>query len=292
MDDSTNTPGTPSGMLKVPGASLYYAVRGAGSPLLILQGGAGNADASERLARALADRFTVITYDRRGLSRSSVEAPVENLRLEVHTDDAHRLLQSFGPEPAWVFGSSMGALIGIDLVARHPEQVRLLVAHEPPVSELLPEEERAAAESGHAEIQKIFQSDGLAAAMKKILEASGVDFNDREEDVLLPQMTGDPREAQKRAADMTFLMRHDAPAAHRYRLDREALKAHADRIVVAAGESSSRAWPHRAAAALARFLGSRMVTFPGGHTGSVLRPRAFAEQLDRIFRDAARSAET
>lgn len=278
---------TPNGFLNVPGGSLYYKLRGAGPLLLILPGGAGDADASEGLAGLLEDRYTVLTYDRRGLSRSRTELPVESLELTVHGDDAHRLLQAVASEPALVFGSSMGALIGLDLAARHPEAVRVLVAHEPPLSQLLPEDDRTAAERSHVEWQQTWRAEGLPAAMKIMLAASGVDFNDREEDVRLPQMMADPQEAARRAADMAFLLQHDAPAAHAYRLDLEALRAGGARIVAAAGDSSSRAWPHRAAAALAEALGTPMAVFPGGHTGNVLRPRAFAARLDLVLKGAA-----
>jgi pimeloyl-ACP methyl ester carboxylesterase len=60
----------------------------------------------------------------------------------MRADDAQRLIVESTNQPALVFGSSVGALIGLELVARHPEKVRLLVAHEPPAWELLPDDER------------------------------------------------------------------------------------------------------------------------------------------------------
>src|SRR5262249_25314094 len=123
--------------LRVDGAILFYRVRGTGPWLLILPGGDGDADTADALCNELIDRYTVITYDRRGMSRSKIEVPGESLTLATHSDDAHRLLAALTDESAFVFGSSIGALIGLDLVARHPDQVRVLVAHEPPAFELL-----------------------------------------------------------------------------------------------------------------------------------------------------------
>jgi pimeloyl-ACP methyl ester carboxylesterase len=122
--------------LHVAGATLFYRVTGSGPTLLILPGGHADADTVKTLCDQLVDNYVVVTYDRRGLSRSKIDGPVGSLTLETHSDDTHRLLAALTNEPAFVFGSSISALIGLDLVARHPEQVRILVAHEPPAWEL------------------------------------------------------------------------------------------------------------------------------------------------------------
>src|SRR5215468_3447127 len=128
--------------LRVDGATLFYRVRGSGPMLLILPGGDGDADTADALRHELIARYMVITYDRRGMSRSKIDASGQSLTLATHSDDAHRLLAAVTDESVFVFGSSIGALIGLDLVARHPDQVRVLVAHEPPAFELLQDDER------------------------------------------------------------------------------------------------------------------------------------------------------
>ena len=123
---------TTTDTLRVPGAHLYHEVRGSG-PVY-----AG-------LAEQLASRYKVLTYDRRGNSRSPLDAAPGPQSIDAHGDDAHRLLSAVGvtgEEPAYVFGNSSGAIIGLELAARHPEQVRTLVAHEPPLFELLPDRDR------------------------------------------------------------------------------------------------------------------------------------------------------
>jgi pimeloyl-ACP methyl ester carboxylesterase len=124
---STSTDaGLPGHSLRVKGASVFYRVRGHGPHLLILPGGDGDADTTEDLCRHLVDRYSVITYDRRGMSRSTVDDPTDTLTLDTHSDDVHRLLATLTSQPVLVFGSSIGALIGLDLVARHSEQVSCL----------------------------------------------------------------------------------------------------------------------------------------------------------------------
>ena len=100
---------TTSATLAVPGARLYYEVRGAGPVLLLIPGGPADGDVFAGLAGLLADRYTVVTYDPRGISRSSFDGPPKDWRVEVHADDARRLLAEAGGQPAHVFGSSGGA---------------------------------------------------------------------------------------------------------------------------------------------------------------------------------------
>jgi pimeloyl-ACP methyl ester carboxylesterase len=108
--------------LRVPGASLYYKVRGSGPVLLMIAGGAGDAESFNLVADHLIDHYTVVTYDRRGLSRSPPDDPDQRIEIETHSDDVHRLLAALGTAPACVLGNSIGALIGLDLALHHPEQ--------------------------------------------------------------------------------------------------------------------------------------------------------------------------
>src|SRR2546425_9181868 len=110
--------------LKVPGARLYYEVRGSGPVLLMIPGGPADAGMFAGIAPILADRYTVVTYDPRGNSRSSFDGPPEDWQAEDHADDASRLLSAVGTRPAYVFGSSGGAPVGLALVAPPPQQVR------------------------------------------------------------------------------------------------------------------------------------------------------------------------
>jgi pimeloyl-ACP methyl ester carboxylesterase len=264
-------------LLPVPGASLHYKIRGAGPLLLLLQGGDGDAEGTDALADRLVDRYTILTYDRRGLSRSPVDSGARSQDLATHGDDAARLLAASTDEPALVFGTSLGALLGLELVAHHPERVRRLAAHEPPATELLPENERLEAVRSQEEVEELYRRDGMAATMRQFMAIAGIDFDDREPDVELP------RPKPERVTNLAFFLTYDAPAVRRYRLDRPALLAVSTRIVPAAGSSSSASMAHSCAVALAGLLGQPLVEFPGGHSGFALRPAAFAVQLDRVL---------
>jgi pimeloyl-ACP methyl ester carboxylesterase len=139
-------------MLNVPGARLYYERRGTG-PLLLLIGSPMDSTGFAGLASALAGRYTVVTYDPRGTGNSTREDTGQDVTPGQQADDVHRLLAVLGGGPMDIFGSSGGAVVGLALVTAHPGQVRTLVAHEPPVIELLPD-----AAQLRAEIQDIYDT--------------------------------------------------------------------------------------------------------------------------------------
>src|SRR4051794_631229 len=106
-----------TGMLRVAGAHLYFEVRGTGPVLLISQSGEGDAGRSVDLVDRLLSEHTVITYDRRGLSRSTLDDAARGATVEEHADDVLRLLDHLTGEPVTMLGMSFGATIGLHLVA-------------------------------------------------------------------------------------------------------------------------------------------------------------------------------
>lgn len=270
---------TKSATIHVPGATLSYRQHGPGPLLVLLPGGDGDIDITEGLVDHLVDRYGVLTYDRRGLSRSTIgAAQAASHTLTTHADDLHHLLAALTRESVFVAGSSIGALIGLELVARHPEQVHVLVAHEPPIFQLLPDAARDAALRTQQDIEHTFEREGAAAAMAKFVPFAGVDLQDREPGVMVP-----PPPTPQRAANLRFFFTHDSPAVRVHRLDLSALRAASTRIVPAAGRSFPDSMPHRCAQVLAQQLGTALVEFPGGHTGWLLRPQEFARKLTDVL---------
>lgn len=127
--------------LSVPGATLYYEVRGAGPVPLLLPGGGGDAAIFDVIAAPLAERYTVVAFDPRGYLHSALDGPPVEQRVEVQSDDAFRLIEAVVPvgERAYVFGGSSGAIVALDLLARHPDRLHRVVAHEPPCFAVLPD---------------------------------------------------------------------------------------------------------------------------------------------------------
>lgn len=127
------------GRVKVNGAELFYQLRGSGPALLMIHGTGADSGCYDGLAERLASAFRVLTYDRRGWSRSPRPAGWVQTSIEEQTDDAAWLLTATGNAPAVVFGSSSGGLIAIDLALRHPDVVRGVIVHEPALFTWLPQ---------------------------------------------------------------------------------------------------------------------------------------------------------
>jgi pimeloyl-ACP methyl ester carboxylesterase len=277
---------TKAGTLKVPGASLYYEVHGSGPVLLMIPGGPADAGVFLGIAGLLADSYTVVTYDPRGNSRSKLDGPPEDQRIDVQADDAHRLLTALTAAPAYVLGSSGGAVVGLELVARHPEQVDTLVAHEPPLFELLPENDRS--RTLPHEVYDTYLTDGVGVAMAKF--SAGLGMADQGPP---GEMTAEMMEAMARiGGNLEFFVAHMIRPVSSYRPDIAALQAASNRIIIAGGEES-RANPHPvylAAETLAERLGKGLVIFPGHHGGFGTHPAEFAATLrDTISRGGERN---
>jgi pimeloyl-ACP methyl ester carboxylesterase len=263
--------------LDVPGARLYYERQGAG-PLLLMIGSPMDSTGFAGLARALAERYTTVTYDPRGIGRSTCEDATQDVTPEQQADDVHLLLAALGGEPADVFGSSGGATVGLALVTAHPGQVRTLVAHEPPVIELLPDRDQVVAQM--EDIYRTYQTDGADKAMAEFMASAGLDLG-QEADA--PRWEPSPEQlAAMRATTATFLAHLLRPTTH-YRPDIEALRDAPARIVVAAGTTSKGQLAHRCAVTLADRLGTPVAGFPGGHAGFVTLPEQCGQVLDRVL---------
>ncbi|WP_433509694.1 alpha/beta fold hydrolase [Nonomuraea sp. CA-143628] len=270
-----------TGSLSVPGADIYYEVRGSGPYLLLINGGDGDAALFGPLADALAGRYRVITYDPRGNSRSRLTGQPSEQRIGEHADDACRLLSALGAEPAYVFGTSYGGMVGMDLLTRHPARVRAVVAHEPFVIELLPDADR-----WHARFQEVYetyQRDGVDPAMRMFGSDVGVDPPPATSAALPAPL----REMLDRVhANLETVLAYELRSFVRFRPDLDVLRDAP--LAVAFGAESGQTLLRRTTDALAEALGRRIVEFPGGHVGFLTNPGEFAKALGDELRSADR----
>jgi clorobiocin biosynthesis protein CloN7 len=269
-------------ILGVPGARLYYERRGSG-PLLVMLGSPMDSTGFAPLANALADQYTVVTYDPRGIGNSSREDTAEDVTPEQQAEDVHLLLSTLGGEPADVFGSSGGAVVGLALVIAHPDQVRTLVVHEPPVVELLPDSARV-----RAQIQDIygtFRAEGADKAMRKFMAHAGLGEALGQEDA--PRWEPSPEEMARMRATTEQFLAHLLRPTTRYQPDIQALRAASTRIVVAGGTTSKGQLANRTAVALADQLGTNVVDFPGDHGGFVALPEQCGRVLDQVLTETS-----
>ncbi|GAA4968205.1 pimeloyl-ACP methyl ester carboxylesterase [Nonomuraea thailandensis] len=277
-------------MLRVHDADLHYQVRGAGPFLLIAQSGEGDADRSVDLVDHLTGDHTVITYDRRGLSRSTGTAA----SVRQHADDVHRLLAHLTDRPVIMLGQSLGASIGLHLAMRHPEQLSLLIAHEPVSPWLLPAAERDRHRTELAEIRALYLESGLPAALKEVARVLGITPPGAGGGAgpgltppgagggAEPGLTPQPMTARRRA-NFDFFIRHDFHAVIEDDLDLTGCRT---RVLPAAGLTTPAAvFDRRCADELAALLRTEVALLPGGHNGNLTHPRAYAARLRELLRE-------
>ncbi|MFG2877397.1 alpha/beta fold hydrolase [Streptomyces sp. NPDC048337] len=270
--------------LTVPGATLHYELQGSGPLLLIAQSGEGDADRTVDLLPHLTDAYTVLTYDRRGLSRSRAAEPGRTTTLAEHAEDVHHLLAAVTDEPVLMLGCSLGAVIGLHLAARHPEQVATLVAHEPVAPRLLPAAARAHHEAELAGLQDTYRTGGLGAVFSEMARVLGIDLSRKDVE---PGLTPQPLDDRRRA-NFDYFIAHDFSAIIQDTLDPAALAQTTTRIIPALGETTpATVFDRQCALALADLLDTRIRTFPGGHNGNTTHPQAYAAALRAVPADAA-----
>ncbi|MEE1772338.1 alpha/beta hydrolase [Streptomyces sp. JV185] len=278
-----------TGHLKVPGATLYYEVRGEGPLLLMMPGGSADAGLYDRMAERLADGWRVAAFDPRGYSRSVLDGAPGDQRVAVHSEDAHRLIELLAPDggPVSVFGSSSSAIVALDLLARHPERLHRVVAHEPPLVELMPDPERG--RKLFAAVRESFREDGVGAAMTTMAE--GLMDPEAEpraggERRAAPEPSAREAEAFRRMRDnLPVFLEHVLCSFSGYAPDPAVLRRGAGRLVIGVGQDSRTLLTALPGARLADEVGAGLVEFPGGHTGCTEDPDAFAERLRAVLLD-------
>lgn len=285
------TPSTRS--LHVPGATIVYDVHGdsptSERPALLMIGQPMDAVGFGTLAAHFPDR-TVVTYDPRGLGRSTRDDGRSDHDPAVQAEDLHALIDALGVGPVDVFGSSGGAVTGLALVTAHPGDVRTLVAHEPPLLTVLPDAEGAFA--AERAVQETYRAKGMGHGMAHFIAMTMWRGEFTEEyaaqPVPDPATFGMPTDDDGSRDDP--LLSGVSDAVTRYQPDVDALTSASARVVIAAGVESADTLTGRTSAALADALGQELVVFPGDHGGflggeygQTGQPEAFAARLHEVF---------
>jgi pimeloyl-ACP methyl ester carboxylesterase len=298
---STTTTQLTTHTLDVPGATLSYDIRrpdtstgdiGTGDtstePILLLIGFPMGATGFGTLATHFADR-TVVTYDPRGTERSVETAPTGRTP-DGHADDLHRMIQAITRGPVDLFATSGGAVNALVLVAKHPEDVRTLVAHEPPLASILDDRDHAlaACQAVHETYQRSGWGAGMAHFITIVSHRGPFTTELASQPAPDPAMFGMPTEDDGSRNDP--LLSQSVVTSTHYEPDFDALRTASTRIVVATGEESEGEMANRGAHAVAERLGVEPVLFPSGHSGflggeygQTGDPDAFAAKLRQVL---------
>ncbi|MEU1969711.1 alpha/beta hydrolase [Micromonospora sediminicola] len=284
--------------LAVPGADLVYDVRGplppsGGRPVLLMIGQPMTAEGFEALAAHFTDR-TVVTYDPRGLGRSTRTDGRSDNTPQQQAADLHRLVEALGAGPVEIFASSGGAVTGLELVTRYAGDVVTLVAHEPPINAVLPDAE--AVEAVWAAVHATYEAAGAGPGMAAFIAMVSWQGEFTDEYLARPvpeaAMFGLPVDDDGSRDDPLLSDRSRAVTA--YRPDADRLAAASTRVVVAVGEESAGTYTARTAEGVALLLGDEVVVFPSHHGGFLDgrfgqegKPEEFALRLREVLDGAA-----
>ena len=286
---------TTTHILKTAEADLAYDVHGplpgesAHLPLFMI-GQPMEAGGFQALAERFSDR-TVITYDPRGLGRSVRKDGRADHTPETQAEDVHAIIEAVGG-PVDMFASSGGAVTSLALVTAYPNDVRTLVAHEPPLLPLLPDAE--AALRARAEVREAYESKGWGAGMAAFIAMTS--WQGEYTDGYFAQPAPDPAAFGLPAEDDGSrddpLLSDRSWAVSGYRPHFAALAAAPTRVLIAVGEESAGTVTARTSEVAAELLGQKPAIFPSHHGGftdgeyGAGRPDAFARRLREVLDDA------
>ena len=254
-------------------------------PALFLFAAPMDATGLQLLAARFADR-PVVTYDPRGAGRNPVGTA--DIRVTQHAADLHRVITALDAGPVDAFGTSGGAVNLLALLAAHPGDVRVAVAHEPPLAAGL--SDRDAVLAVVADMKRTYAEMGDGAAMAKFIPF--VMLDGPVPDDYLDRPAPDPATFGMSAADdgtRTNPLLRNMPATIAYRADVDALRALGARLVIAAGLESGDTLPARGARVLAAAVGIPVTDFPSHHAGFTDQPgfsgdpAGFASRLREVL---------
>jgi pimeloyl-ACP methyl ester carboxylesterase len=273
--NQTSTARVTADTLRVNDADLYYEVRGDG-PLVVLVAAPMDARSFGPLADLLAADHTVLTTDPRGINRSRVDDRDQDSTPELRAGDLSRLIAHLDAGPAAVLGSSGGAVSVLALAQAHPERVHTVIAHEPPLDELLDDREQLREQTD--DIIATYLAGDVIGASRKFLTVANIDLPEE----VFQQMFAGERSPQQ-IADDDYQYAHMLRPTTRWVPDVAALRRVPTRIVVGIGEESGGQLCERTSTALAAALGIEPTRFPGDHIGFVEDPERFAARLRTLL---------
>jgi hypothetical protein len=250
------------------GAEIYCERRGNGPSLLLIHGAMEDAGFYSSAAEVLAEKFKVITYDRRCNSRSSGDRNTD-MSVSQQARDAASIIETIGDEKAMVVGRSGGAIIGLELAATRPELIDFLIVHEPPVIELLNETEARRWRSFVNEVYEKSWSEGKDIAQTEFMKSL----------VNVPSSPYPSDLSERLSGNVDFFFKHEFRSFFEYLTKIDTIRNNKVSIVTATGIDSNDACYVQTTKALTAELGCSHVEFPGHHDVCFWMPKEFANAI-------------
>lgn len=270
MENSTQSlENVTTGILKVSGAELYYETKGKGPVLLMIPGANGDHFIFTPIREILSKNFTVVTYDRRGFSGSKLIGKQDYThRINTDANDAAALIKHLTAEPTFVFASSSGALVSLQLMCLHSDIIKVLIPHEPTALKYLPDVDKWKA--ANQEIYDLYKKEGEGPAKEKFVN-----------EVLPGTQDGELMKAGKgpETPNTTYWFENEIRQYPSTDFDTDKLEENKGKIIFCVGRDSVNTMPAWPVTNLAKQFGTEVLYVPGGHLGYALHAADFAKDL-------------
>lgn len=269
--------------LDLPGAKLRYHQVGQGPILILIPGANGTGDIFLPLAERLKEQFTVIAVDRRNYGKSELTKPLpeeakdpnSEYRVKRDAQDVAALAQQLSDEPVYVLGSSSGAIVAMHLLKEHPDVVKEIAFHEPPINTFLPDSKYW--KDKNDEIVNMALTEGLEPAMQlfgKTLNIAPLDAQSMSQPV-----SENDEEQKAQYESMMFWVEYEIRQYTHSNIKLSDLTQHKDKIVLFNGTDSKGSFPQDVNFYINEQTNIKLLDIPGGHLGYVQKPDGFAEVL-------------
>lgn len=269
--------------LDLPGANLRYHKVGKGPILILIPGANGTGDIFLPLAERLKEHFTVVAIDRRDYGKSELTKPLPEVasnpdsdyRVKRDAQDVATLAQQLSAEPVYVLGSSSGAIVAMHVLKEHPDVVKEIAFHEPPINTFLPDSNYW--KEKNDEIVNMALTEGLQKAMQyfgKTLNIAPLDAKS------MSQPVSENDEDQKVQYErMMFWVEYEIRQYTHSDIKLSDLAQYKDKTILFNGTDSKGSFPQDVNFYINEETGIRLLDIPGGHLGYVQKPDGFAEVL-------------
>ncbi|MFD9628340.1 alpha/beta fold hydrolase [Peribacillus muralis] len=271
-------------IIELEGANLHYHQIGQGPVLIFIPGANGTGDIFLPLAQHLKDNYTVVAVDRRGYGQSdltqtlpeSIANAHDEYRVKRDAADIATLAKHISDEPVYILGSSSGSIVAMHVLKEHPEIVKKIAFHEPPINTFLPDSQKW--QKKNEEIVQTAINENMSEAMRIFGEALRVAPIDAES-MSKPTSSSDSAEDKKRFKEMLNWFKYEIRQYTSSDIAMEDFKPYLNRITLLNGTDSKGSFPQDVNQYISEQLILPVIDIPGGHLGYIQKPEGFAETL-------------
>lgn len=274
--------------LELQGAKLHYHKVGNGPVIIFIPGANGTGDIFMPLAQQLKDKFTVVAVDRRGYGQSELIEPLpeeainpdSRYRVKRDAQDIAELAKSLSDEPVYVLGSSSGSIVAMHVLKEHPDVVKKIAFHEPPINTFLPDAKYW--QDKNAEIIDIAINEGMPQAMKLFGETLQISKLDQQY-MSKPAQAENDVDSKKRFDEMLGWFKYEIRQYTESDISIDDFKKYKDIITLLNGTASKGSFPQEVNFFISEETGIKIIDIPGGHLGYVQEPEGFANVLLELW---------